>query len=39
MSQIIPKKPLSVESNWQKELATAFTDPVSLLNYLNLPVD
>lgn len=39
MSQIIPKKPLSVESNWQKELATAYTDPVSLLNYLNLPVD
>ncbi|MCF2949070.1 EF-P beta-lysylation protein EpmB [Paraglaciecola aquimarina] len=37
MSQIIPKKPLSVESNWQKEIATSFSDPESLLNYLNLP--
>jgi EF-P beta-lysylation protein EpmB len=37
--QIIPKKQLTVENNWQKELAMAFSDPVSLLNYLNLPVD
>ncbi|MGJ8678780.1 EF-P beta-lysylation protein EpmB [Paraglaciecola sp.] len=38
MSQIIPKKLLSVESNWQKEIATSFSDPESLLNYLELPV-
>ncbi|MGS2719231.1 EF-P beta-lysylation protein EpmB [Paraglaciecola aestuariivivens] len=36
MTQIIPKKLMTVESNWQKELAMAFSDPVSLLNFLNL---
>ncbi|QJR82759.1 EF-P beta-lysylation protein EpmB [Alteromonas pelagimontana] len=36
MAQIIPKKPVSVEHNWQKELAKSFTDPVTLLKYLNL---
>ncbi|MBT0585346.1 EF-P beta-lysylation protein EpmB [Alteromonas oceanisediminis] len=36
MAQIIPKNLVSVESNWQKELATAFTDPESLLHYLKL---
>jgi EF-P beta-lysylation protein EpmB len=30
---------MTVESNWQKELAMSFTDPVSLLNYLELPVE
>ncbi|MFT2089591.1 EF-P beta-lysylation protein EpmB [Paraglaciecola sp. 2405UD69-4] len=39
MLQIIPKKPLSVESNWQKELATGFSDPISLLKYLELPTN
>ena len=39
MAQIIPKNLVSVESNWQKELALAFTDPEKLLKYLNLPVD
>ncbi|WP_299073654.1 EF-P beta-lysylation protein EpmB [uncultured Paraglaciecola sp.] len=39
MSQIIPKKLLSVESNWQKELAMCFSDPVSLLKYLQLPAE
>jgi EF-P beta-lysylation protein EpmB len=39
LSQIIPKKPLSVESNWQKELATSFSDPKSLLEYLDLPLE
>lgn len=39
MSQIIPKKLMAVESNWQKELAMAFTDPEALLNYLNLPTE
>lgn len=39
MSRIIPKKLLTVESNWQKELAMAFSDPVSLLKFLNLPVE
>lgn len=38
MAQIIPKNHVSVESNWQKELALSFTDPEKLLNYLNLPV-
>jgi EF-P beta-lysylation protein EpmB len=37
LSRIIPKKRVTVESNWQKELAMAFSDPVSLLKYLNLP--
>ena len=36
MAQIIPKKPISVEQNWQKELAKSFTDPEKLLQYLNL---
>ena len=36
MEQIIPKKPISVEHNWQKELACSFTDPVKLLRYLGL---
>ncbi|WP_100656207.1 EF-P beta-lysylation protein EpmB [Alteromonas flava] len=40
MAQIIPKKLVSVESNWQKELAFAFTDPEKLLRYLSLdPLD
>ncbi|MDM7861706.1 EF-P beta-lysylation protein EpmB [Alteromonas sp. ASW11-36] len=40
MAQIIPKKPVSVESNWQKELALSFTDPVKLLEYLQInPAD
>ncbi|MBU3004870.1 EF-P beta-lysylation protein EpmB [Paraglaciecola arctica] len=39
MTQIIPKKLMAVESNWQKELAMCFSDPVSLLNYLELPVE
>ncbi len=38
MLQIIPKKPLTVESNWQKELAMSFSDPISLLKYLELPL-
>lgn len=37
MAQIIPKNRVSVESNWQKELALSFTDPKKLLEYLNLP--
>tara|TARA_R110000868_G_scaffold384781_2_gene652408 strand:+ start:1542 stop:2564 length:1023 start_codon:yes stop_codon:yes gene_type:complete len=36
---IIPKKIIAVEHNWQKELAMAFSDPIALLNYLQLPVD
>lgn len=36
MEQIIPKKPISVEHNWQKELSNSFTDPVMLLRYLGL---
>lgn len=36
MAQIIPKKPVSVEPNWQKELANSFTDPIQLLNFLDL---
>lgn len=36
MEQIIPKKPISVEHNWQKELASSFTDPAKLLQYLGL---
>jgi EF-P beta-lysylation protein EpmB len=38
LRQIIPKNRVSVESNWQKELALSFTDPEKLLEYLNLPV-
>jgi EF-P beta-lysylation protein EpmB len=36
VAQIIQKKRLSVEHNWQKELALSFSDPKSLLNYLEL---
>lgn len=36
MTQIIPKKLIAVENNWQKELSDAFSDPVSLLKYLDL---
>lgn len=39
MSQIIPKKLLAVENNWQKEIAMSFSDPISLLNYLELPLE
>ena len=39
MLGIIPKKIIAVEHNWQKELAMAFSDPVALLKYLQLPVD
>ncbi|GGW80238.1 EF-P beta-lysylation protein EpmB [Alteromonas halophila] len=36
MGQMIPKKTISVEHNWLKELAMSFTDPASLLRYLSL---
>ncbi|MCC2617915.1 EF-P beta-lysylation protein EpmB [Aestuariibacter halophilus] len=36
MAQIIPKNPIAVENNWQKELAMAFTDPDRLLSHLQL---
>jgi EF-P beta-lysylation protein EpmB len=36
LAQIIPKKTLQVESHWQKELATGFTDPLSLLTHLQI---
>ncbi|NVK55230.1 MAG: EF-P beta-lysylation protein EpmB [Alteromonadaceae bacterium] len=36
MAQIIQKKHISVEQNWQKELASGFTDPFSMLKYLEL---
>ncbi len=39
VAQIIPKKAVTVEHNWQKELAMSFTDPLKLLEYLNLEVD
>ncbi|MDO6709479.1 EF-P beta-lysylation protein EpmB [Aliiglaciecola sp. 2_MG-2023] len=39
MALIIPKKSISVESNWQKELATSFNDPQKLLEYLDIPVE
>ncbi|WP_158965850.1 EF-P beta-lysylation protein EpmB [Paraglaciecola sp. L3A3] len=39
MSQIIPKKRLTVETYWQKELTTSFSDPESLLKYLELPAE
>jgi EF-P beta-lysylation protein EpmB len=32
--QIIPKKAIAVESYWQKELASAFSDPAKLLTFL-----
>ena len=35
--QIIPKKTPLVETHWQKELANAFIDMQSLLDYLNIP--
>lgn len=36
MEQIIPKKPISVEHKWQKELANSFTSPEKLLSFLGL---
>lgn len=36
MAQIIPKNLIAVENNWQKDLASCFTDPESLLRYLDL---
>jgi EF-P beta-lysylation protein EpmB len=39
VTQIIPKKPIAVESKWQKELANSFTTLESLLNYLQIPVE
>jgi EF-P beta-lysylation protein EpmB len=36
VEQIIPKKPISVEHNWQKELARSFTDPAKLLQHMGL---
>jgi L-lysine 2,3-aminomutase len=39
LSQIIPKKPFAVENNWQKELASAFSDPLDLLTYLDFEPD
>lgn len=39
MAQIIPKKPISVEQNWQKELANSFTSPEKLLEFLDLDVE
>ena len=39
MSQIILKNHLTVESNWQKEIAASFTSPESLLKYLELPLE
>lgn len=39
LTQIIPKKITAVEPNWQKELATAFTKPEALLNFVGLPVE
>lgn len=36
MTQIIPKKLIAVENNWQKVLSSAFSDPLALLTYLDL---
>lgn len=36
--QIIPKKTPRVETHWQKELANAFIDIETLLEYLKIPV-
>lgn len=36
MAQIIPKNPLQVEPDWQKELAQSFTNPIALFEYLQL---
>jgi EF-P beta-lysylation protein EpmB len=37
--QIIPENIISVESGWEKQIADSFTDPVSLLNYLELDTE
>ncbi|APE04875.1 MAG: EF-P beta-lysylation protein EpmB [Alteromonas sp.] len=39
MEQIIPKKAISVEHNWQKDLSNSFTDPVKLIHHLNLDAE
>lgn len=40
LAQIIPKKSLTVERHWQKELAQAITDPAELLREMDLdPAD
>jgi len=39
VARIIPKKPISVEHNWQKELAKSITDPAALLSYMELPLE
>lgn len=40
MALIIPKNPIAVETNWQKELAQCFTAPEDLLRYLDFePAD
>tara|TARA_R110000772_G_scaffold247571_10_gene361471 strand:+ start:698 stop:1723 length:1026 start_codon:yes stop_codon:yes gene_type:complete len=36
LTQIIPKKLIAVENNWQKVLSSAFSDPLELLTYLKL---
>jgi EF-P beta-lysylation protein EpmB len=36
LTQIIPKKLIAVENNWQKVLSSAFTDPLALLKHLAL---
>jgi EF-P beta-lysylation protein EpmB len=36
---IIPKKIIAVEHNWQKEIAMAFSDPIALLDYLQIPAE
>lgn len=36
MAQIIPKNHIAVEHNWQKELALSFSDPIKLLEYLDI---
>lgn len=36
MAQIIPKKLMTVESNWQKELRQCITDPQKLLEFMQL---
>ncbi len=38
-AQIIPKKSLSVETHWQKELANSFTSVDRLLEYLQITTD
>ncbi|GAA0854166.1 EF-P beta-lysylation protein EpmB [Aliiglaciecola litoralis] len=39
MALIIPKKLITVESNWQKELAQCFKDPQKLLDFVELSGD